>query len=70
MLLLIKAEIEVMCMERIGRSLDSFVWPENDDMEWNSYDAIVCHINPANPETRQTFAVTKDNFKKIFFVDG
>ena len=27
-------KIEVLCMERIGRASDSFVWPGNEDLGW------------------------------------
>ena len=45
-------EIEVLCMERIGRALDSFVWPENEVLRWYSYDEILCVIKTSVPETR------------------
>ena len=33
-------EIEVLCMERIHRASDSFMWPENEDLGQYSYDEI------------------------------
>ena len=45
-------EIEVLCMEKTGRASDSFLWPENEDLEWYSYDEILYAINPPVPETR------------------
>ena len=34
-------KIEVLCMERIGRASDSFVWPESEDLGW--YSVILCY---------------------------
>ena len=59
-------EIEVLCMERIGRASDSFVWPEKEDLEWYSNDEILCAINPPVPETRQDFVLSRQDFDKIY----
>ena len=46
-------KIEFSCMERIGRAMDSFVWPENEDLVWYTYYEILCYcvINPPVSET-------------------
>ena len=52
-------EIEVFCMERIGRALDSFAWSENEDLRWYSYYEILCVFNPPVPETRRAFVFSR-----------
>ena len=59
-------EIDVLCMERIGRTSDSFVWPENEYLEWYSYDEILCVINSPVPETRRAFVLPRQDFDKIY----
>ena len=59
-------EIEVFCMERIGRTSDSFVWPEKEDLGWFSDDEILCAINPPVPETRLAFVLFRQDLDKIF----
>ena len=39
-----------MCMERIGTSLNSFAWPDNDDIGCYSIDQVVFDINSPNLE--------------------
>ena len=46
-------EIEVLCTEKIGRASDSFVCPEKEDLEWYSYNEILCAINPPTGFSRQ-----------------
>ena len=55
-------------MERIGRALDSFVWPENEDLGRYSYYEIMCYyvINILVPETRQTFVLCRQGLDKIY----
>ena len=59
-------EIEVFCTERIVRASDSFVWPEKEDLEWYSYDEILCAINPPVPETRPAFVLSRQDLDKIY----
>ena len=53
-------------MERIGRAPDSFMWPENEDLGWYSYNEILCVINPPVPETRQAFMLSRQDLHEIF----
>ena len=53
-------------MERIGRAPDSFMWPENEDLGWYSYNEILCVINLPVPETRQAFMLSRQDLHEIF----
>ena len=54
--------------ERIGRASDSFVWPENEGLGWDSYHEILryCIINPPVPETRQVFVWPRQDLDKFY----
>ena len=60
--------IEVLCMERIGRALDSFVWPENEDLGWYSYYEMLCYCvnNHPVPETRLAFVLSRQDLNKNY----
>ena len=59
-------EIEVLCMERIGRAFDSFVWSENEDLGWYSYYEILSVINPLVPEKRRALVLSRQDLDKIY----
>ena len=45
-------KIEFLCVKRIDRASDSFVWPENKGLVWFTYYEILCYcvVNPQVPE--------------------
>ena len=59
-------KIEVLCMERIGGESKGFVWPENEDSGWYSYDEMLCIIKPGVPQTRHTFVLSREDLDKIY----
>ena len=54
-------KIEVLCIERIGKASDSFMWPENKGLGWYFYYETLCYyiINSPVPETRRAFYLDK-----------
>ena len=53
-------KIEVLCIQRIGRASESFLWPKNKDLGWYSYYEILCYyVPPPVPEIRQAFLLSK-----------
>ena len=59
-------KIEILFMERSGRERKGFLWLENEDLGWYSYDEILCVINPADPQTRHTFLLSREDLDKIY----
>ena len=59
-------EIEVLCMDKIGRISDSFLWPENEDLGWYSYDKILCVVNHPVSETGRAFVLSRQDIDKIY----
>ena len=61
-------KIEFLCVKRIGRASDSFVWPENKGLVWFTYYEILCYcvVNPQVPETWRAFVMSRQDLDEIY----
>ena len=65
MIFQVKEGVHVSCMQQVSAHLNSFKWPESDDVLLYQEDDVLCIVNPPLPYNRRGhYCLSEEDFNK------